>query len=154
MNEAQRLQLIVEAVRYCQRVQRLGMPSSCYSKALREPIYFLWTRRGGVPKDKLVRYRSKAAVGLKRGDGVLVFDHAIPFKYMQSELLQLDDVTPEAVRSVLQRYETCVLITKSENALLNKSRLQSKMPPTWDGTDDLARYRAVGIDLLENQPLR
>jgi hypothetical protein len=152
MNEAQRLELIVEAVRYCQRVKGMGMPSSCYSKALREPVYFLWARRGGGPKDKLARYRSKAAVGLKRGDGQLVFDHAIPFKFMQSELLQLESVTPETVRSVLLRYEVGVLITKSENDQLNKIGLQAKMPGTWDGADALARYRAAGIELVENQP--
>jgi hypothetical protein len=41
LNEAQHLELIVEAVRYCQRVKQLGMPSSCYAKALREPVYIL-----------------------------------------------------------------------------------------------------------------
>ena len=152
MNETLRLELISEAVRYCQRVKGMGMPPSCYSKALREPVYFLWTRRGGGPKDGLPRYRSKATVGLRRGDGQLVFDHAIRFKFLQSELLRLDDVTPEAVRSVLLKYEICVSITKPENARLNASGLQAKMPPTWDGTDPLARYRAVGIELVENPP--
>ncbi len=150
MSEAQRLELIVEAVRYCQRMKEMGMPASCYTKALREPVYFLWERRAGETKDKIPRYRSRAAVGLRFGDGQLVYDHAIPFRCLQSELLQLSEVTPEAVRDVLLRHEIRVLITKSENARLNASGLQSEMPPTWDGTDPLARYKAIGIELVEN----
>jgi hypothetical protein len=151
MNERLRLELIVEAVRYCQKVKRKGMPSSCYTKALREPVYFLWERRRGGSKYKLARYRSKDAVGLKSRDGQLVYDHAIPFNYLQSDLLELHDVTPEAVRKVLLRYETRVAITKSENDRLNASGLQSTMPEVWDHTDDLARYKAVGIELVDNQ---
>jgi hypothetical protein len=149
MNEMLRLELIVEAVRYCQRVKGLGMPPSCYTKALREPVYFLWTRRGGGPKDQLARYRSKSSVRLKRGRGQLLLDHAIPFKHLQSELLELHDVTPEAVRRVLAK-EILVLVSKSENHRLNASGLRAKMPPTWDGTDALARYRTVGIELVKN----
>jgi hypothetical protein len=152
MNDTRRLELIVEAVRYCQRVKGVGMPPSCYTKALREPVHFLWERRGGKTKAGIPCYRSKASVGLGFGEGQLVYDHAIPFRYLQSELLQLDDVTPEAVRDVLLRYEIRVLITKSENMRLNASGLQAKMPPTWDGTDPLARYKAVGIELVENPP--
>jgi len=152
MNEAQRLELIIEAVRYCQYVRDMGMPPACYTKALREPVYFLWECRGGKTKERIPQYRSRAAVGLRFGDGELVYDHAIPFNYLQTELLQLSDVTPEAVRNVLLRYETRVLITKSENARLNASGMQTKMPPTWDHTDPLARYKAVGIELVENRP--
>jgi hypothetical protein len=45
MDEAKRLGLIVEAVRYCQRAKAMGMNPASHSKALREPIFFLW----GVP---------------------------------------------------------------------------------------------------------
>jgi hypothetical protein len=150
-NEAQRLELIVEVVRYCQRVKQLGMPSSCYAKALREPVYFLWERRRGGSKYKLARYRSVGVVGLKSGHGQLVYDHAIPFNCLLSELINLGDATPEAVRSVLEKYETCVVITKSDDDRLNASGLQAKMPDGWDHTDTLARYKAVGIELVDNR---
>ena len=152
MNEAKRLELIVEAVRYCQRARTLGMPPSCYTKALREPIYFLWTRRAGGRKDRLARYRSRGSVGLKYGDGELVFDHAVPFNYLQSELLQLEEVTPERVRAVLLKNDICVLITKSENDRLNANGLQSKMLSDWDHADPLARYKVAGIELVEGAP--
>jgi len=150
MDEETRLQLIVEAVKYCQRVKRAGMPSSCYTKALREPIYFLWDCRAGGTKETRSHYRSPATVGLKIGDGQLVGDHAIPFKYLQSELLELDDVTPETVRGVLRKYEVRVWITKAEDRLLSAKKLRSKMPDAWNRTDPLARYKAAGIQLIEN----
>jgi len=79
-----------------------------------------------------------------------VLDHAIPFKYFQSKLIELLHVTPEAVRKVLEK-EILVLISKWENDQLNAKGLGGKMPPTWDGSDVLARYKAVGIKLVENR---
>src|SRR5271167_1562140 len=95
MDDTKRLQLIVEAVRYCQRVEEMDMPTSCYSKALREPIYFLWQKRAGKSKSSIARYRSKNAVGLSFGNREIVFDHAVPFKFLQAELLKLVDVTTD-----------------------------------------------------------
>ena len=89
MNDRKRIELIVEAVRYCQRVKMLGMPVSCYAKALREPIHFLWERRSGT-KIHSAKYRSKAATGLRFGKGELVYDHAVPFRYLQDELGPVD----------------------------------------------------------------
>ena len=77
MDEQKRLELIVEAVRYTQRVKAMGMPLAGYTKALREPIHLLWERRSGRSKDACVHFRSKAAVGLQRGAGTLLYDHAI-----------------------------------------------------------------------------
>jgi hypothetical protein len=149
LDEVKRLSLITEAVRYCQRVAEMGMPVSCYSKALREPIFFLWEKRSG-PKAKAARFRSRAAVGLMHGRGELVYDHAIPFALLQEELLALHPVTEECVVKVLSRYGTAVLITQADNARLNAMGLARSMPPDWDGRDPLARYKAAGIDLVSN----
>ena len=81
----------------------------------------------------------------------MIRDHAIPFKYFQDELLQLRDVTPEAVRDLLEK-EILVVITNSEDLRLRANGFLAKMPPTWDGKDPRARYRAVGIELVENAP--
>jgi hypothetical protein len=152
MSEAQRLALIIEAVRYCRGVKQMGMPASCYSKALREPVHFLWSCRRGSSKEKIARYRSRDSVGLKFGGGRLVFDHAIPFNYLESELLGASELTSEAVREKLRQYsEVFVLITKEENDRINASGLGSKMPDQWDQSDPLARCRAVGIELVENK---
>ena len=77
-------------------------------------------------------------------------DHAIPFTYLESELLQLGDVSPESVREVLREHEVRVLVTKLEDSLLSAKALRSKMPDNWDQADPLARYRAAGIEVIDN----
>lgn len=149
MDDTKRLELITEAVRYCQKVKLLGMPANCYAKALREPVHFLWERRAGT-KIRCAKYRSKAATGLRFGKGDIIYDHAVPFRFLQEELLALTPVTEQAVAGVLDRYGIIVLITKAENARLNAADYGRKMPKDWDGADPLARYRALGIDLTEN----
>jgi len=150
MDDAQRLELISEAVRYCQRVRALGMPVACYTKALREPIHFLWERRAGS-KIRCARFRSKAAAGLRPGNRELIYDHAVPFRYLQHELLSLDPVNAETVFEVLGRFGTIVLITQAEGDRLNAAGYGSKMPENWDGSNTLARYAMVGIEVLANQ---
>ena len=150
MDETKRLELIVEAVLYCQRVRDLGMPSSCYSKALREPVYFLWECRDGLSKERRPQFRSAGAVGMHFGTGDLVYDHAVPFKLLQDELMGLSDPTVGAVRDVLNRYGVIVLVTKEEDRRVRMAGYGSKMPDGWDRVDPIARYRAVGIELVEN----
>jgi hypothetical protein len=150
MDETKRLELISEAVRYCQRVRSMGMPPSSYSKALREPVFFLWECRDEKNKDRLARFRSTNTLGVKRVGGSVRYDHAVPFKYLQDELLKLSDVTVTTVREVLNRYGVSVLITDEEDERLNKAGLRYKMPNGWDGSDALARYKAIGIELVEN----
>jgi len=149
MDDTKRIELIAEAVRYCQNVRMLGMPASCYAKALREPIHFLWERRAGA-KIRCAKFRSKAATGLRSGKGELVYDHAVPFRYLQDELLSLAPVTEQAVARVLDKFGTIVLITKAENARLDAAGYGYKMPQDWDEADPLARYRALDIELTEN----
>jgi hypothetical protein len=149
MDDTKRLKLIAEAVRYCQKVKMLGMPASCYSKTIREPIHFLWERRAGT-KIRCAKFRSKAATGLRFGRGELVYDHAVPFRYLQDELLSLAPVTEQAITQALDKFGTIVLITKAENARLNAAGYSSKMPQDWDGADPLARYKALDIELIEN----
>ncbi len=150
MDDSKRLELITEAVRYCQRVRSLGMPPSCFSKALREPIYFLWEKRGGT-KEQAPTFRSRATTGLRFGKRELVYDHAVPFRYLQNELLSLESVTVDSVAEVLNRFGTAVLITAAENALLNAAGFGSKMPDDWNGIDPMARYTAARIELIENR---
>src|SRR5437762_3111496 len=93
MDLTKRLELIAEAVRYCRRVSGMGMPSGCYTKALREPIFFLWECRDEKNKDRVAKYRSTSTIDVRRGTGSMRYDHAVPFKYLQDELLKLSDVT-------------------------------------------------------------
>jgi hypothetical protein len=149
VDETQRLRLIVEAVRYCQRVAEMGMTVAGYAKTPREAIYFVWSRRLGS-KAKSAKYRSRAAAGRKWGRREIVYDHAIPYHYELRALMELKEVAPETVRPVLEKYDVCAIITADEDARLTSAGLQRKMPDDWDQIDPLARYRAVGIELVEN----
>lgn len=150
MSDSKRLELIAEAVRYCQRVSAMGMPSSAFSKALREPIHFLWERRAGS-KTAAAQYRSRSAVGLSFGDGTLVYDHAVPFIYLQRRLLALETVDEPSIRALLQQLNLIALITKGEDKKLKSAGLNRSMPKDWDGKDPLARYREMGIELIPNR---
>lgn len=150
LDETARLRLICDTVRHCQSLRDRGASATVYSRALREPIHILW-ETAGKSKDASAQYRSKASLGLRRGGGELVYDHAIPFNLTQRELLALDSIEPESVRPILERGRVVALITKAEDALLNRLGLQSRMPDGWDGVDFLARYKVADIELTENQ---
>ena len=128
----------------------MGMKSNCYTKALREPIFFLWELRNTNKKHEAAMYRSKKAEGLIAGGGKLIYDHAVPFSYLQKELLALDSVTTKTVEEVLLRHGIACLITKEEDRMLNKAGLGRKMPDGWNKQDCLARYSAIGIEIIEN----
>lgn len=149
MDEATRLSLIAEAVRYCQRVRALGMRPACYTKALREPVHLLWERRSGS-KSKCAKFRSQNAVGLRFGKREIVYDHAVPFRYLQQALLDLSVVSETSIKDVLSRFSAVAIITTEEERLLRSAKLGNHMPADWDGVDELARYKAVGIALIEN----
>lgn len=149
MDDTRRLEMVAEAVRYCQRVEAMGMAVAGYAKTPREAIYYAWTCRLGS-KAKSAKYRSRAAVGLKWGQRKIRYDHLIPYCLELKALMALTVVTPETVRPVLEKFDVCAIITAEEDARLNAAGLQSRMPDGWDEIDPLARYKAVGIELLEN----
>ena len=150
MDDFKRLTLIVEAVKYCKKVKGMGMPASCYTKALREPIFFLWELRFTKKKIEAAQYRSKAAVGMTYGKGELMYDHCVPFNYLQDELLGIELITTDSVSKVLERHGATCLITKDEDKALNDAGLSQKMPRGWDEKNHLARYHSVNIDVVCN----
>lgn len=150
LTKEQRLQLIIEAINYCNKVKEMGMSTSCYSKALREPIFFLWENSGKGSKYKKAKFRSLASLGVEEGKNLLRYDHSIPFSIVQEQLLSLNDVSLKTVEQILDSKLIACTITKEEDALLNKAGLNSKMPENWDGVDPLARYREVNIKITEN----
>lgn len=73
---------------------------------------------------------------------------------LRDELLKLSEVSVTTVREVLNRYGVAVLITKEEDERLTQAGLRDEMPAGWDGSNALARYKAVGIELVENDSTR
>jgi len=149
MQENQRVQLICEAVMYCQKVKQMGMPASSYSKALREPVFFLWEKHERQ-KVQAARYRSVASLSLNFGSGDIVYDHAIPFKILQDKLMELDQPNPGSVREILEHWSVACIITKEEDRLLSASKLKNSMPISWDQQSCLARYDEIGIEVIPN----
>ena len=149
MTEEQRLELILEAVKYCNKVKALGMPVSAYSKALREPIHFLWELRNGN-KLHAAQYRSTKSLNLIFGKGELRYDHAIPFKYTQNELLKIESPTVSDVREILEKLLIVCVITLEEDQRLTSLGLSGKMPANWDQEDSLARYKFANIEIVKN----
>lgn len=149
LSEQERLLLIVEAVRYCQKVRSLGMPPGSYTKALREPIFFLWERYG-KKKNQAARYCSESYLEIPAGPHAHVYDHAIPFKIVQDSLLSIGNPDPDSVRNILQNKLVACFITKEEDRLLTSLGLSSRMPANADESDCLARYASAGIKVLPN----
>lgn len=149
MSEEERLAMILEAVNYARRVSKMGMPASCFSKALREPVFFLWEKHGRS-KEGSAKYRSQSSVGHTFGKREVVYDHAVPFRYVQEALLNLDVVDSQAVRNVLARWVVAAIITRDEDRALSAAGLGRRMPDGWDGENPLARYEQVGIEIVQN----
>jgi hypothetical protein len=149
MTEQQRLELILDAVNYCKHVKEKGMPASAYTKALREPIHFLWERRLGT-KSQSAQFRSVKSQGINFGTDEIRYDHAIPFSFIQQKLLTAEHLTISDLKEILQRFIVVCIITKEEDQLLNSMGLTRKMPENWDGKNPLARYEAAKIELVNN----
>jgi hypothetical protein len=144
-----RLTVIQKAVNYAKEVQRMGAGSSVWSKTIREAVHFMWERRLGNKEDS-AQYRSVKAKGLTFGKAQLIYDHSLPFKYLQEELMSVDNLTTKKLQSILEQHSVVCLITKEEDIKLNSLKLNNKMPDDWDGVDSLARYKAAGIEVTKN----
>jgi hypothetical protein len=150
MDDSKSLELIAEAERYCQRVAEMGMPSSCYSKVLREPIYFLWQKKLGKSKASIAKFMSKNAAGLRYGKRQIVLDHAVPFKYLLAALMKLTEVMANSVENVLrlEKLKTLVLITKEEHNLLMPPVMGALCPKTGtESTFSLAIKLSASLSL-------
>ncbi len=108
-------------------------------------VLWVWTEFEG--KYKGCEYWSKAALQLGEDEKRLVHEHAVPKKILIDMLMQHPSPTADSVRQLLQNYCKAAVITKAEDAVLNRLGLRSKMPSDWDRKDPWARYKAAGIVL-------
>ena len=149
MNDTKRLELIVEAVRYCQHMSAMGVPASCYARLLRESVYYVWERRDGLSKERRPQFRSTRAVGLHIGKGALIYDHAIPLKLLQEESAPAarcdSSLGPPAAEQLPRRRAH----HEGRRSPFEQGGLAGARCRT-TGRDPLARYKAVGIELVEN----
>lgn len=111
---------------------------------------FLWGWSELFGKYGGCRHSVKAAEHAdKHGQKDLVHDHSVPRKVVTDMILGTTKPTAEQLLAILEEYCEGVIITKDEDAALNKAGLRSTMPKDWNGTDPDARYIAVGIAIEE-----
>ena len=148
MSETERLSLICEAVAFSRSARLAGSPVVAYSRAVREVLFTLWESYGRS-KHASARYRSRGSIGENVGRADLIYDHAIPLTLVLNELQAVEELRPENIQPILDRRLAAALITMDENKRLTSLGLRSRMPDGWDGVDQLARYRAAGIEVFE-----
>lgn len=106
-----------------------------------------WTLSELDGKYQGCRWWSRQAL---EGGHELRHEHVVPRRVMITLLLDDVDVDESRIRSILQ---LCVgaVITKAEDQGLNAAGYRSRMPDGWDGHDVFARYRAAGIELVDQR---
>jgi hypothetical protein len=79
----------------------------------------------------------------------LTHEHTVPLRLLAEKVLGLEAGDREAIRETFATYCRAAIVTREEDRKLNGAKLRSAMPSAWSfGEDILARYRAVGIELL------
>ena len=106
---------------------------------------WVWTEFEG--KYEGCEYWSAAAMEFRGNPKMLVHEHVMPKKIVIERLLQLSTPTTSSVHQLLESCCKGAVVTRTEDATLNRLGLRSKMPHDWDGTDLWARYKAAKIRL-------
>lgn len=79
------------------------------------------------------------------------WEHIVPAKVLIDEVKSLyasKKFTQKALSSIIDKYGTICIVTKSEDDKLTKNKLRSKMPTGWKfGDSAFSRYDSVGIVL-------
>ncbi len=106
---------------------------------------WVWTEFEG--KYDGCQYWSKAALEFRGNPKMLVHEHVMPKKLVIELLLKMSSPTTSSVYQLLDSYCKGAVITRAEDAALNRLGLRSKMPPDWDEKDLWARYKVAEIVL-------
>ena len=79
------------------------------------------------------------------------WEHIVPANVLIDEVKSLfasKKLTQKALSSIIEKYGTVCIVSKSENNKLTKNKLRSKMPTGWKfGDSAFSRYDSVGIVL-------
>ena len=123
-------------------------------------------RDGIVPEDatrRILRASLRRIRPLFRGRSVRVtedsrthIDHVIPVSVVATLLLSSTDISNSQITTLLDRYLRSAEITEEEHKVVLRP-FNSIMPPRWnpactDIDNDLARYKEVGIVLVQSPP--
>lgn len=79
----------------------------------------------------------------------LIIDHAVPIKVIRHKLFckshKAEYNCKDNLKRFLESYVKHAVLTAKENELLDKQKLNSRMPEGWDGVDPYARYRSAKV---------
>ena len=129
-----------------------GAPATL--KVLREAVFFHWEGPRLPPGGKYSRALPHSPDARQwRNDGKrggLVYEHVLPISLVLRGLLSRPPVDTTQLRQRLTEGPSPVLITKDEDVRLNAAGLRNAVP---EGGDAWSRYRAIGLDERQFQPL-
>jgi len=106
---------------------------------------WVWTEFDG--KHEGCEHWSAAAWEFRSQTKMLTHEHVVPIKVVIELLLKLPSPTASSVHQLLESFCKAAVVTREEDARLNRLGLRSKMPSGWDGSDVWARYTLAKIGL-------
>jgi hypothetical protein len=124
-------------------------------------------RDGYVPEDatrRVLRASLRRISPVFRGRSLRVtedtpthIDHSIPVSVVATILMASSDISVGRITNLLERYLRSAEITEEEHRVVLRD-YHSTMPPDWDPActdddNDLARYKKVGIVLIQPPPI-
>jgi len=133
----------------------LGAPLHEKTKyAVLNNVMWKWTEYEG--KYKGCRYWTQAAVEhftLNRKKG-LRHEHVVPRKYLITMFFQLENITPDIVYDMLNRFAIGAIVTKNEEQELNR-HFKVDMPDEFDDPcnkayrDPWLRFKHIDLKVIE-----
>jgi len=95
-----------------------------------------------------VSYASEAAKPFLHIGGAVISDHCVPLSLLVQRVLRERIADVDLLVNLAAQYSAMALITVEEDNRLSSFKLRKSMPPDWDGQDKLARYKAIGINMV------
>lgn len=81
---------------------------------------------------------------------IKVDDHSVPLSMLYAGIKAKNLLDVNSIMALLPSYSIITRITRAEDIKLTRAGLVKKMPAGWDGIDPFARYKAVGINIVNN----
>jgi len=110
------------------------------------------TLNKGSGKHKATLMSVSALEQMKCGNkSGLILEHVVPISVINQLILDLDEPNADMIQNIVVDWSLLSVITNNEDLLLKKAGLSKSMPNDWDGADKYARYKEVGIQVIESK---
>ena len=119
--------------------------------AIREATLKVTTNKGSS-KDKATMMSISALEQMKSGDkSKLILEHVVPVSEINKRVLSLGSPNANKIQEIVVEWSILCVITEDEDELLKNEKITKSMPNDWDGIDKYARYKKVGIELVQSK---